>query len=164
MSDESTQKTQDSEPPQTPPSVDNLLAIHKIEKNIKPENSPEFVAYACELIANGENLRSIARKTGASRSNLCKILNLEENRGQYAQSISLRADNRFEKMDEVLDDMRVRDLGFQEARVIIDTYKWQCSKELPKRYGDKTDINMGGQVDNELKINVTFTGEKKDAV
>jgi hypothetical protein len=141
-------------------SLDNSLTTPKHDKPDK--SSPQFIAEVCDLIANGENLRSIAKKTGIPRSTLCVELLKEENAGQYARSISLRADNRFEKLDETLDEMRNGTIDDRMARVIVDTYKWQCSKELPKKYGDRTDLNVGGQADNKLEVTVTFTGENKD--
>ena len=42
----------------------------------------------------------------------------------------------------------------------VDSRKWLLSKMLPKKYGDKIDVNHGGQSDNPVQSQVTFVGVK----
>jgi hypothetical protein len=58
----------------------------------------------------------------------------------YARAREIRADARFEAIDEIVEAVRAGTLDANSARVMIDTIKWQCGKERPKRYSDKIDI------------------------
>lgn len=40
----------------------------------------------------------------------------------------------------------------QRSRLRVDTRKWLMSKLAPKKYGDKVDLNHGGQVANPLEV------------
>jgi len=39
-------------------------------------------------------------------------------------------------------------VGVQAARLRVDTRKWVASRLLPKKYGDRASLNVGGQADN----------------
>ena len=59
---------------------------------------------------------------------------------QYERARTIRADARFEAIDEIVEAVGNGILDPNAARVMIDTIKWQCGKERPKRYSDKIDI------------------------
>lgn len=40
----------------------------------------------------------------------------------------------------------------QRSRLRVETIKWQAGKLAPKRFGDKIDVNHGGQPDNPMKM------------
>lgn len=40
----------------------------------------------------------------------------------------------------------------QRSRLRLDTRKWLLSKLAPKKYGDKVDVNLGGQENNPLTV------------
>jgi hypothetical protein len=40
----------------------------------------------------------------------------------------------------------------QRSRLRVDTIKWQASKLAPKMFGEKVDVNHGGQADNPLEV------------
>jgi hypothetical protein len=83
----------------------------------------------------------------------------------YARARDIRAHARFESMDGVLDDMVAGKIDAQQARVIVDTVKWQCGKELPKVYGDyvgapdrSTEINVAFAMPRQLPVSPDVTG------
>lgn len=41
-------------------------------------------------------------------------------------------------------------------RVKISAYQWRASKLQPRRYGDKLDLNIGGQPENPIALGITF--------
>lgn len=47
------------------------------------------------------------------------------------------------------------------SRLRVDTRKWYLSKVLPKIYGERVDLNLGGQKDNPLKIDVTKLSDEE---
>lgn len=40
----------------------------------------------------------------------------------------------------------------QRSRLRVETIKWQAGKLAPRRFGDKIDVNHGGQVANPLEV------------
>ena len=94
----------------------------------------------CELVAEGENLNIISKKDGfPARSTIYKWLNDNERfSNNYTRAIKHRADARFDKINQVIDDMRNSVIDSQMARVEIDAYKWQAGKENSQKYGDRT--------------------------
>lgn len=68
----------------------------------------------------------------------------EEFADNYARACVIRREERFERMDEIPD--QVEDV--QRARLKVDVLKWQLSKEEPKKYGDKLDLdaNINGNI------------------
>lgn len=120
----------------------------------------------CELIMDGYSLRKIAAIDGMpSKQDILRWL--RENTGfqaQYAHAREEQADALAEEIIDIADDISrdiVRDEdgkpiidGFaaQRAKVMIDSRKWVAAKLKPKKYGDKIDLNHGGQPSNPLSV------------
>ena len=60
---------------------------------------------------------------------------------QYTRARESRADARFESVDAVLANLHAGKIDANTARVMIDTIKWQCGKERPKRYSDRQQVD-----------------------
>ena len=58
---------------------------------------------------------------------------------QYTRARATRADARFESIDGVMGALLKGQIDHATARVMVDTIKWQCGREKPKRYADKVD-------------------------
>jgi len=56
---------------------------------------------------------------------------------------------RADQLDEIIFEVKSGTLEAHAARVVIDTIKWQCSKERPKVYGDKIQ-HEGGDPDKPI--------------
>lgn len=125
----------------------------------------------CLLIAEGLSLRSIAAAEGMpSKSTIMRWLAQREDfRDQYARAKELQADALAEEMLDIADDaandwMEIHDkdgksAGFklngehvQRSRLRIEARKWLLSKLQPKKYGDRLDLNHGGQPENPLNL------------
>ena len=55
--------------------------------------------------------------------------------------------------DVYVDDegkVRVDHDVIQRSRLLVDTIKWQATKLAPKVFGDKVDVNHGGQEGNPI--------------
>lgn len=68
----------------------------------------------------------------------------------YARAREIRAYRRNEDIDEIMADMKAGDVDAAQARVMLDAIKWQAGKEAPKVFGDKLDLNHGGNLTIEL--------------
>lgn len=111
----------------------------------------------CERVAEAEFYADIANSAGVSRHALMNWLNAHED--VYAPAREARAHKIAEDMLEIADDSSIDKTVDAEgnirtdhevvarSRLRVDTRKWLASKMLPKVYGDKVDLNHGGQPD-----------------
>ncbi len=70
---------------------------------------------------------------------------------RYARATEARAAREFEKMNDIADDAEEDKNAIAKARLRIDTRKWTLAKMSPNKYGDKLDVNHGGNVIVEIK-------------
>jgi hypothetical protein len=63
---------------------------------------------------------------------------------KYARARELMADHYFDLMQDIADSATTETV--QVAKVRLDTMRWRVSKLLPKKYGDKVDIEHNGNV------------------
>lgn len=59
----------------------------------------------------------------------------------YTRARETRAESRADRIDEICDLVKSGTLDPNAARVIIDAEKWQASKEQPKKFGEKVEID-----------------------
>src|SRR5690606_31084702 len=118
----------------------------------------------CERIACGESLRRICLdETMPALSTVFRWLYANEVfRDQYSRAREAQQEYLALEILEIADDgsndtyideegkPRVDHDVIQRSRLRVDTRKWIMSKMAPKKYGDKVDVNHGGQVDNPL--------------
>ena len=99
-----------------------------------------------DRVASGESLNKICKDDDMpSRDTVYRWLRLHgEFSDNYARAREERAHARFEKIDEVIQDMRDKTIDHNQARVEIDAIKWQTGKESPRHYGDKHVIQHEG--------------------
>ena len=112
----------------------------------------EQVRRVLELIEDGMSERSACAEVGISRSTF-RTTALRVNSGDhYARALEALAQDQVEKAEQVIEDMRAGVIDAQQARVELDVRKWFASKFLPKRYGDKAEVEHSGNVG--LTVNV----------
>ncbi len=118
----------------------------------------------CERIANGESLRSICDDEDMpNKSTVFRWLRSDaEFSDQYARAREAQADALF---DEMLDISNTPVIGektktdkdgkvevstgdmIEHRRLQIETRKWMAGKLKPKKYGDKLDLNVSGNLE-----------------
>lgn len=104
------------------------------------------VEKACE--AAGVEARTFYRWLGSKDPAGSESQPFDMLRQQYLRAREVRADARFERIDQVVADMRGKVIDHNQARVEIDAIKWQTGKENAKRYGDA--VTLRGDADNPL--------------
>ena len=80
-------------------------------------------------------------------------------RDQYARAKAESVHALAEEILEIADDTsgdydaegRLRPENIQRSRLRVDTRKWILSKLAPHRYGDRIDLNHGGQEENPIR-------------
>ena len=98
-----------------------------------------------EDISNGLSLRKACEKNDVKlRTFRDYLANNEDKDAQYTRAREERSEKIFEEMFDIADEAsRDEDnpQAVSRARLQIDTRKWALSKMLPKKYGDKLDID-----------------------
>lgn len=129
--------------------------------------SDELAEQICERIANGMSMREITRADDMPGMStvfrwLADNLNFRE---QYARAKEAQAEYLAEELLEISDDgsndwmerknaegelvgWNVNGEAIQRSKLRVDARKWLMSKMLPKKYGDKIDINHSGAMIN----------------
>ena len=118
--------------------------------------SPELANLICQRVASGESVSKICR----NNANMPTAHNFFEWRDkfpevgtQYARAVSIRADARADRIDEISDKMLNGIITSDVARVAIDVEKWQAGKENPKKYSDnKHQIELTGKDGEPLSV------------
>jgi transposase-like protein len=121
------------------------------------EYSPELADAICELVAEGESIRTICKAEGMpAKSTIFKWLREHKDfSDQYARAkedqLEALADEILEIADDKSNDVSgelqmPNGVAVQRAKLQTDTRKWLLAKLVPKKYGDKLDMNLGGEV------------------
>lgn len=125
--------------------------------------STELALTICKRIAEGESVRSISRDENMPNASTIHswVLDNDEFSKQYARAKDIGAEVEFDEMREIADTEE----DVNRARLKIDTIKWGLSKKIPKKYGDKQNIDhtTDGQPINFVVDEATlqrFNGDK----
>jgi hypothetical protein len=105
----------------------------------------------CDKIAEGMSLRS-ALSSGKypARKNFLEWIDQDEfKRNQYARAMELRAEVKFDSIEQDYMDNpkidpetgRIDPAWVALQRLKIDAKKWEVSKLFPKKYGDKLELD-----------------------
>lgn len=70
----------------------------------------------------------------------------DERRAKYARARAQQADLFGEKVSEIAAGVLSGEIDYNAARVAIDGYKWTAGKMKPKRWGDRVDHNVNGEI------------------
>lgn len=120
----------------------------------------------CERMCEGESLRAICLgEDMPSKTTVFRWLAVNEVfRDQYGFARTIQAETMGDELISIADDGRNDTYKDEEGRVKIDTdviarsrlridtRKWIMSKLIPKKYGEKVDVNHGGQTENPMTV------------
>ena len=143
--------------------------------------TPEIAALICERLATGESLRAICRDDGMPPESTVRGWVLDDVQGfstQYARARNIGLDALAEETlaiadtpqegEETEDDgekVKVKRgdmLGHRKLQV--DTRKWLLSKLAPKKYGEKTSMELTGANGGPVQISDTERAAKIAAI
>jgi hypothetical protein len=127
----------------------------------RPLTYDQETAHAiCVRLARGETLRAICRDEEFPPESTVRAWALEDVDGfgaRYAYARQIGLDAMADQLLEIADDSRhdfttdangnkvVNGEHINRSRLRVDTRKWYLAKLAPKRYGEKVDLNVGGQ-------------------
>lgn len=127
------------------------------------EYTPERGVDFCTRIASGRSMRSVCKDEDMPESATIFrwIAAYPDFQRQYAHACDERAELMAEETLEIADEAsqdwintpdgpRLNTEHVQRSRLRVDTRKWYLSKVMPRKYGDKVDMNHGVQADNPI--------------
>lgn len=119
------------------------------EKQKRPIGRPtkysqEMADKICGLISNGMSLRAICNVNGMpARGTVYQWLNENlEFQDQYTRARVEQADYFAEEIVEIADSVEADSAAVAKARLQVDARKWAASKLAPKKYGEKTELDV----------------------
>ena len=120
--------------------------------------SPTVASAICQRISNGESLRSICRD--ADMPSLSTVMTWTGVKPafseQYHSAVAARAEHIFEEVMEIADDSANDMVQVEEgkwaanpsavnrAKLQVDARKWYLSRLLPKKFGERTQVEHSG--------------------
>lgn len=125
----------------------------------------------CERLVSGESLRAICRSDHMPSAGLvCRWLGDEDKQAfseQYARAREAQADTLADELIDIADDGsndwmerngKDEEPGYalngehiQRSKLRVDTRKWIASKLKPKKYGDRSSIDLAVSADTQLR-------------
>jgi hypothetical protein len=122
----------------------------------------------CERLMDGESLRVICASSNLpSRHSVFRWLASDERfRDQYARAREIQAEVLADEMIAIADDASndvTGELGVpnsvavHRAKLQIETRKWIACKLLPRKYGDKLDMNLSGKDGGPIQAAIAVT-------
>lgn len=114
----------------------------------------------CFHIIDGMSLRRICAIEGMPnlRTLMRWVESNESFRQQYAQARVTQADIKFDDLKDLARTATPEDV--QCIKLQIDVAKWELSKTLPKKYGDKIDIDIKAEITGAPIISFGNTTKK----
>ncbi len=148
----------------------------------KSAYTPELAAEICERLAAGESLRAICRDDHMPDERSVRRWALDNVDGfapQYARARDTGLDAVADELLEIADDGRndwvekndPENPGYvfngehsSRSKLRVDTRKWYLSKLAPKKYGDKTSMELTGADGGPVQITDTERAAKIAAI
>ncbi|MER1940494.1 hypothetical protein ABS755_07270 [Castellaniella sp. FW104-16D08] len=142
----------------------------------------ELAAKICERLAAGESLRSICRDDDMPADSTVRLWVADDVEGfsaQYARARDTGLDTMADSMLDIADDgsndwvesndpdnpgYRLNGENVQRSKLRVDARKWYLSKLAPKKYGDKTSMELTGADGGPLQITDTERAARLAAI
>lgn len=98
----------------------------------------------CEKISGGLSLRAICAEAGMpARGTVYRwLIENADFQDQYARAREKQADYFAEEIIEIADSAEAESAAVSKAKLQIDARKWAASKIAPKKYGDKSELDV----------------------
>lgn len=112
--------------------------------------SPEQAEAILEDIRQGIGLQKSAKNHGTTDTTFNRHCEKDADLAlRYARAREAQGELYADQIIEIADNPEI---PADQKRLQIDARKWQASKLASKKYGDKIDLNHGGQPQNPLTV------------
>lgn len=127
--------------------------------------SDEIIEKICELIARGMSLRAVCLQDDMpSMATVCKWLSdNQEFSEQYARAREEQADLFVDEIISIADSVEPDSAAVAKAKLQIDSRKWVAAKMMPKKYGDKVEQQITGNlaIQADVKLSDLFLSDEE---
>ena len=134
--------------------------MSKVEKRAQdlaaPADRAQQVKAVIERMESGESERSACNSVGINRATFRSAALKVGAVDHYARACEAIAQDQVESLEAAIADMRNGVIDAGMARVEIDARKWVASKLLPRRYGDKMEVDMTTNLPDVAKATSTL--------
>ena len=107
--------------------------------------SKKIAIKICQRISSGESVRTICKDKKLPCAATVFFWLLDDDKKwfleQYETARNTQAENMFEELNEIA-DLPDKKESTNRSRLRVDTRKWYLSKVLPKKFGDKMDLDV----------------------
>lgn len=115
---------------------------------------PEKAQAICSAVADGKSLRTAAKENGISHTAFLLWCREDEAlANQYARARETGTDAEFEDLADLQAEAPERDQHGKVdpgwvawKRLQVDTKKWALSKKAPRKYGEKAEVSLSGEI------------------
>lgn len=137
-----------------------------------------LAADICALYADGKSIREIAKIKGIDKTTIIEwAFTRPEFSVQYTRAQEIRAENDADEIIEISDEkpthevpdpdggvsIRIDPAGIQRNKLRVDTRKWIMARRLPKKYGDRQEVQHSGEIKQVLVPDrIATEASKKD--
>ena len=119
----------------------------------------------CEKISGGLSLRAICAEAGMpARGTVYRwLIENADFQDQYARAREKQADYFAEEIIEIADSAEAESAAVSKAKLQIDARKWAASKIAPKKYGDKVEQQITGNlaIQADVKLSDLFLSDEE---
>lgn len=136
----------------------------------------ELAALICEHISSSsKSLRTICKEVEGVevQTILSWLRDKPEFLAQYTRSKQEQAQALADEIIAISDDAKNdyvdgeygrvgNSTAVQRSKLMIDSRKWIASKLLPKKYGDKIEVDNKGKIDNNLTVTIIRNKKEKE--
>lgn len=120
------------------------------KSSLPPTYRRDVVDKILGRLSEGEPLRKICRDHGMPAEATFRSWVVDDVDGlaaRYARARALGIDCIAESLPELADEAKGQDnAGVSAVKLKIDTQRWLLSKMAPGKYGEKLDLNVGGEL------------------
>lgn len=113
---------------------------------LTPEQRIAQVEAVIALMEDGHSENAACNQIGINRGTFRSAALRNEAADAYARGLVALAQDQTENIEVAIAEMRAGDYDSKAARVEIDARKWLASKFLPKRYGERQQVEHSGDI------------------
>lgn len=144
--------------------VDNSAEQETPKTGRPTKYTPELADEICSQLSEGKSLRTICNQDNMpDKATVFRWMRIHDVfRDQYAKAKEESADALVEDMHSIADEKpvfidekgveKLDSAGIARNRLRVDTRKWVASKLKPKKYGDKTNVELTGKDGGAVEI------------
>ena len=114
--------------------------------------TPEQVDAVLAQVAAGRSVRMATADNGVHPMQFYRAIDADAAlRERYARAKSAGLEVWADEINDIADEALPDGASVAKARLQVDTRKWLLSKLVPKKYGDRLDVEHGGNINVTVK-------------